>query len=482
MKITTVNETYTITPTEHKSVSIGPSLFVRKMFNHLDLSSLFTPLKKRGIDISALVEANIAYKTTENFSMKCAHAWIMQPAMRQFYNLKEFNERTQYRLLDTLGENFDVLIKGIQQRIFSRYSFDITDINLDWTSICLHGTASPLGKYGYSRDHRPDKLQLTLGITELTKPNNIPIGVTVKAGNVNDMTHFKSTFLQSQKCLKKGSLIIFDKGADSISNLDTIEALGHDYLTAKKFNKSDDKILDTFWKNNPILLNSEEKRPNHRIFALVRQKRSSTTYYYFSEHLEQQNLDAVSRKAYRKFTEAETFQNCAENGRKIPKKYRLSNPLVKITYTVQTLLKEMDEEEAISFLKKELRTGREGFFALTSSRKLTAKEALKRYREKDSIEKIFHSLKNEIEIKPLRVWTENCIRGAILIGFLAQLFVSLARFEITRAKHMATKFILKSLEKLTLTVMQLKNGTLRAIYSNFDALNLELLGLKAGVG
>jgi len=142
----------------------------------------------------------------------------------------------------------------------------------------------------------------------------------------------------------------------------------------------------------------------------------------------------------------------------------------------------MDEEEAIAFLKNELRTGREGFFALTSSRKLTAKEALKRYREKDSIEKIFHSLKNEIEIKPLRVWTENCIRGAILIGFLAQLFVSLARFEVARAKHMATKFILKSLEKLTVTVMQLKNGTSRAIYSNFDALNLELLGLKSGVG
>ena len=68
MKITTANETYTVTPTKHKSVSIGPSLFVRKMFKHLDLFSLFTPLKKRGVDICTLVEANIAYKTTENLT------------------------------------------------------------------------------------------------------------------------------------------------------------------------------------------------------------------------------------------------------------------------------------------------------------------------------------------------------------------------------------------------------------------------------
>ena len=65
---------------------------------------------------------------------------------------------------------------------------------------------------------------------------------------------------------------------------------------------------------------------------------------------------------------------------------------------------------------------------------MTLVEALERYRKKDSIEKIFHSLKNEIEIKPLRLWTENSIRGAILIGFLAQLFVSLVRYEVPEVR------------------------------------------------
>jgi transposase len=43
--------------------------------------------------------------------------------------------------------------------------FEETNINLDWTSRTLYGIKSKLGKYGYSRDHRPDKLQITVGIS-----------------------------------------------------------------------------------------------------------------------------------------------------------------------------------------------------------------------------------------------------------------------------------------------------------------------------
>lgn len=109
--------------------------------------------------------------------------------------------------------------------------------------------------------------------------------------------------------------------------------------------------------------------------------------------------------------------------------YKLSD-----NFSVQTKLVEMSEEEALAYLREKLNTGRGGFFALTSSRNLTLAEALERYRKKDSIEKIFHSLKNEVEIKPLRLWTENSIRGAIMIGFLAQLFVSLVRYEVPQAQ------------------------------------------------
>ncbi|MDY6959429.1 MAG: hypothetical protein SVK08_09760 [Halobacteriota archaeon] len=61
---------------------------------------------------------------------------------------------------------------------------------------------------------------------------------------------------------------------------------------------------------------------------------------------------------------------------------------------------------------------REGFFCLVSNKDLTLKDALSIYRKKEQVEKIMNSLKNEIEIKPLRVWSEHSIYGALILVLL----------------------------------------------------------------
>jgi transposase len=102
-------------------------------------------------------------------------------------------------------------------------------------------------------------------------------------------------------------------------------------------------------------------------------------------------------------------------------------------------------------------------------------EALATYRKKDSIEKIFHSLKNEIEIKPVRCWKKERQIGVLLIGFLAQLFVSLLRYDLRELANTSTKFIKKSLRNLTETIVRGENGAERRIFSNFDGMNKAIL-------
>ena len=110
---------------------------------------------------------------------------------------------------------------------------------------------------------------------------------------------------------------------------------------------------------------------------------------------------------------------------------------------------------------------------------MTLEKALEIYREKDSIEKIFNLLKNELQIKPLRVWSDNSIYGAVLLGFIAQLFISLMRYEFEEIKHKSTKFIKKSLKNLTLTIKFVKNGVKNHIFANFDKIN-SLIVAKMG--
>jgi transposase len=173
----------------------------------------------------------------------------------------------------------------------------------------------------------------------------------------------------------------------------------------------------------------------------------------------------------RKLQEAKEIQKAVIKNKKLPKKFRINNELIEIDYSFRTKLEELSDEEAIELLKASLINGREGFFCLKSNRNLTLEDALKIYRKKDSIEKIFHSLKNEINIKPLRVWSEDSIYGAIILGFITQLFISLMRYEFEELKHVSTKFIKKSLKNLTLTVKFKVNGVKNYIFANFDRIN-----------
>ena len=418
----------------------------------------------------------MSYKLTENFSIKEAGKWLNQEEILDILNLERFHERVLYRTLELLGRNREEILSDILDSLFSVYDFEETDINMDWTSIVLYGTKSNLGKYGYSRDHRPDKLQITVGISELADPINIPIGVTVNKGNVLDLEHFSDTYNQVKSRLKEGSLIVFDKGANTKDNINIIQDAEMEYLTAMKLNTSDDKIIEKFDLERAELIDSKKG-----IYGIKIVKPSSIKYFYFSEALQKRQLESKARAVMRKLKEAKEIQKAIINNKKLPKKFRVNNELIEIDYSFRTKLEELSDEEAIELLKASLINGREGFFCLKSNRDLTLEEALKIYRKKDSIEKIFHSLKNEIQIKPLRVWSDDSIYGAIILGFIAQLFISLMRYEFEDIKHRSTKFIKKSLKNLTLTINFKKNRIKNYIFANFDQINSLIVTKRNGI-
>jgi transposase len=456
---------------ENKSYPVGTILAVQGVFSRLGLFEVFKKHKGRGICLASLVEAAVSYKLVENFSMSKASLWVNQPEMLETFHLRPFEERTMFRVLEILGENREEILYDLQECLFKTFDFEHTDVNLDWTSIVLYGDKCSLGKFGYSRDHRPDKRQLTLGLAELAHPINVPIGLTVNRGNVCDVRHFTDTYGQVRGRLRTGSRVIFDKGAHSKENVDLILADKMKYLTSKKLNTSDDLRIKEFSKSRAELVDAEDK-----VCGIKYVKPNSIDYFFFSETLKKQQLEARKRIAFRKLHEAQEIQACLDHKRGLPLKYCLRNALVDVKYFVQTRLHKMTEKEALEHVYLDSLNGREGFFCLKSSEDLTLKEALETYRRKDSIEKLIHSLKNEIEIKPVRVWSENSVYGALLVGFLAQLVISLLRYMYVELKHTCTKFIKKSLTNLTVTVEKTKNSARRLIYSNFDPLNTVILG------
>jgi transposase len=446
---------------------------VDHFFQKLGFDAVFTPLKARGHDITTLVSALVGCKLAESVSISRAADWMNAPSIREWYGLAPVHRQTLYLALERLGQNADTVMAGVQDAIFSTYDFPKTDVNLDWTSVVLHGEAAELGRYGYSRDHRPDKRQLTLGVSELASPVNIPVGMTVREGNLNDQAHFADTYGQVRRLLKDGSLVVFDKGASSQKNKELVRASGMHYLSSKKLNMADDKRIATFWKDEPELVDRDK-----RVYGLTFVKPRSIDYLYYSATLYERQMESVRRRAHAMLLDARELQDAIDADRRPKKKYRCGpggNCLITSVAKYQTLLSEMTDDEAYRYALSRCANGREGFFCLKSSVMLTLAEALATYRKKDSIEKIFHSLKNEIEVKPVRCWKKERQIGVLLIGFLAQLFVSLLRYDLRELANTSTKFIKKSLRNLTETLVRGESGAKKRIFSNFDGMNKAIL-------
>jgi len=157
-------------PNDNICFPIGTIIAVIDFFQTLGLEELFQKFKQKGRDLASLTEALVSYKLTENLSVSKANEWINREPVLKSFKLDPFEGRTLYRSLAIVGENREEIMFGIQQCLFSIFEFEHTNVNLDWSSLVLWGQKAKLGKYGYSRDHRPDKKQITFGLAELSNP------------------------------------------------------------------------------------------------------------------------------------------------------------------------------------------------------------------------------------------------------------------------------------------------------------------------
>ena len=103
---------------------------------------------------------------------------------------------------------------------------------------------------------------------------------------------------------------------------------------------------------------------------------SSVNYLYFSKTLQKQQLESKARKILRMIQEAKEIQESIDNKKKIPKRFLVNNVLVDVSYSIQTKLMTISEDEAIKLLEDQVITGREGFFFLKSSKNLIFTESL----------------------------------------------------------------------------------------------------------
>jgi transposase len=263
---------------------------------------------------------------------------------------------------------------------------------------------------------------------------------------------------------------VFDAGATGNPNLDLLISDNMKYLSRMKLNQSDViNHLNTFSKSEwtPVVTGNK----NEEVYGKKLVFPSRIKYLYFSQTVHDDILTNRRKRLEQDYDEALSLRKTIETGKKPRKKYRNSNHFLSTHISYTFPLKGISREEAIDHALQQSITGREGFFALVSNKDFSVHEALRFYREKDCVEKLFNSMKNEIKLRPTRVWKQDEIYGSVLIVFLAQLVISLLRYKHRSLRRVSTKFIMQSLKNFALTILVGENGRKKRVFSNFDWIN-----------
>ncbi|WP_291492369.1 transposase [Desulfurella sp.] len=91
-----------------------------------------------------------------------------------------------------------------------------------------------------------------------------------------------------------------------------------------------------------------------------------------------------------------------------------------------------------------------GFFALMTNEKMSAKEALQVYRNRDVVEKAFGNLKERLNLRRLLVSSEQSLEGKLFVAFIALIYLSYIKKKMQEAGLFKDYTIATLLDKLDL--------------------------------
>lgn len=186
--------------------------------------------------------------------LQIAESWYKKTALEDLLKVSpdKINDDRLYRALDTLLLHKDALCKHLQKRYGELFGTRFDFLFYDITSTYFEGSGENnlQAKRGYSRDNRPDCVQVCIGA--VVSREGLPISFEVFDGNRTDVTTVEEMVeVMEKKYGKAEGVWVMDRGMVSEDNLLLMRKRGMKYLVGtpramlKKFEK---ELLESKWE------------------------------------------------------------------------------------------------------------------------------------------------------------------------------------------------------------------------------------------
>lgn len=299
---------------------------------------------------------------------------------------------------------------------FAQTHAPLEGVWLDISSLSSYSTHNCFAEWGYNRDGE-SLPQVNIGVL-MGYPSNLPLFYHLYPGSIPDVATLKNMSIKAKDLGIPLQTWIMDKGFFSLSNVKHMISENNNFATLLPAHLKESKRMQhqkhqrspirCFSHGKDVLFYDEDivKIDTHKLRAIIflnekRQVNKTAEFIIQLETCEQ----AFKEQA---FVTLEQAQEWIEAYHKNMASY----------YTLQ----QKHEHIRLNRDEQSIHTILETFgkmILVTNQDNISAKELLKKYRDKDRIEKVFDALKNEINESRLPIHSAQAMSGKMFITFIS---------------------------------------------------------------
>lgn len=402
-------------PKSYTCKEYGSFYFLNKISEKIELKET---LKEIFIDDWEKIITCAFFEICEGKPLYLCNSWL-----ENTYNdfLSNLPSQRITELLKQLGKDYNSRFKffkvwGERKRKDNKY------IVFDISSISSYSKIIDYVEWGFNRDG--ERLpQINLGII-FGEPSSLPIFYNIYQGSIKDVSTLENILNIMEDLELKDIIFVLDKGFYSSYNLKKISLKGLKLIIPLPFSTNLAAEIIQRHKDN-ILKPINAFRFKDRVLFCVKDEveiegERFYVYLYYDEKMK-------SEKSERLLKEIIELESCVKRV-DFKKKDGLKKYLSEIFNGWERLFNIKEVNGKFEIERGEVRItellNSFGKMILLYNFAIEKEEVLSFYRRKDKVERLFDNMKNELNLKRLRVHSHEAMEGRLFISFITLILYS----------------------------------------------------------
>ena len=437
----------------------GPNLLLENLAAKTGLDKL---LKICFPKIFAEILSLVFFIVQKGLPLSRSEAWSLS-------NLHPFGEiMVSQRTSELLRE----IREDDRQRFLSMWLQKVTEndyLCYDITSISSYAKGNEYVRFGYNRDGE-SLPQINLALL-FGQKSGLPAYYRRMPGKITDVATLKTTMKTMDFIGGKSTRFILDRGFFSQGNVnDMLNRRHHFTIAVPSGRKWVEKIIDQYHDEIASPQNYLQINGREALYATTHlhkwgpEGRRTYLHIYYNAERAAQDFDKFTLKMLQ-------YKQEVESGKRIADHEKYYERYLIISQTPKQGIKANFNDPEIQKYRKRYA----GFFCLFSNAVKDSTEALKIYRDKDVVENCFDDLKNQLDMKRLRVHNSAAMDSRLFLQFLALILVSQLRMTASNHEHLKDLTVREIMEHLETLVKVTSPGRYKQVYTETYPVQREIL-------